>query len=264
MGGSSNISSERWLHDQLFNAPWAYDLAFAWDPEPELELVLALSGIRPGARVLLPACGTGRMAFALGQRGFEVEASDINPRMLAHAERRAHPRVSYSLRDMSQRIGAASADCHAAFTLCNSLRYLLGEREIEGHFRAMRERLRPGGVYVTELALNTQDQRLLGVTNSWVVEHASQRVTARWTVVALTPPTSLELAEIEIIESNGKRSIFSERQPQRLWTFRGLLESARAQGLELDRVLTSAGAVAEEPELPGRYYVALRRPEESC
>jgi len=250
-----DISSDRWLRDQVFNAAWAYDLAFAWDPEPEVETLLAMCELKPGARVLLPACGTGRIALPLARRGFEVEASDINPHMLAYARRRPHPLLSYSPGDMSRALGAQVPDCHAAFTLCNSLRYLLDDDEIAGHFQAVRERLRPGALYVTELALNAADERLLGVPNTWVLEYPGRRVTARWTVVAITPPTALEAAEIEVVERDGTRVTFSERQPQRLWTFRELLAAAGARGLELDKVWTAAGTPAADPELPGRYYV---------
>src|SRR5262245_34535335 len=142
----ADTSSERWTRDQVFNAAWAYDLAFGWDVEPELDVVLGLAHlderVAAGSRVLLPACGTGRYAEALAERGFRADASDINPEMLSLARReRGHALVSYSLADMTRPFAGAQGDCAAAFTFCNSFRYILDDVAARGHLEAVRGRL---------------------------------------------------------------------------------------------------------------------------
>jgi SAM-dependent methyltransferase len=257
----SDGASTRWLQDELFNAAWAYDLAFSWDVSREVDVLSLIADLRPGARVLMPACGTGRLACAFARRGSLVEASDINPRMLAFARaRRGHPSVSYELADMTRSLGHTRSDCDVAFTLCNSFRYILDDAEIAAHLRAVWCRLKPGARYVIELALNEHDPRLIGMQNRWTAQREGYEITATWTIVAFTPPTALEVGEILIEDADGNIQRVREEQPQRLWTWGELVRLASAHGFEIAGVHTVEGAIAAEPTLPARYYVCLRRP----
>ncbi len=263
-GNDPSHASSRWETDRIFNAAWAYDLAFSWDPRSELEILLAASELRPGARVLVPACGTGRIAFALAERGFRVEASDINRSMLGFARtRRAHVNLTYSEADMTKTLGDQGADCDAALSVCNSFRYLLSEADVANHLRCVRTRLNPGARYVVDLALNCDDSRLLGLPNGWTLERDGVKATARWTLTALTPPFSIETAEIDVETADGGRHRFCEEQPQRLWSWDGLRVAARRAELDVVGARTVDGSVADDPTRPGRYYVALARPEDS-
>src|SRR3954469_7797796 len=153
-----NALRHDWAQDPLFRAAWAYDLAFAWGVETEVAVVLRLAGlpVSGAQRVLVPACGTGRHAVELGARGFTVEAFDINAQMLEVARtRRPSARVTWALGDMGLAPGAdVASDCAAAFTFTNSIRYLLSDESVAGHFALLAARLAPGGRYVAELALN--------------------------------------------------------------------------------------------------------------
>jgi SAM-dependent methyltransferase len=262
MPTTNDLSSARWAQDRLFTAAWAYDLAFAWDLRAELDVLVHLAGLahHDHPRVLVPACGTGRYALALAHRGCVVDASDINPAMVSLAEaRRRHADVRYVVADMTRPLGEAQKDCDAAFTLCNAFRYVLGDDEIAGHLRAIHARLRPGGRYVIELALNA-DPREVGQSCTWTVYHPRCQVTATWTLASLDPPTSMELASIRVDTTDGDVFVFREEQPQRLWTARALAEAAAAAGLELAGVHTTAGQLVADPIRPARYYVVLARP----
>jgi SAM-dependent methyltransferase len=260
LSADGGTASSRWLGDRIFNAAWAYDLAFGWDVSPEVATVLSIARPRAGGRVLVPACGTGRFALAFAERGFWVDASDINPEMLAvAAERRPHANVTYSLRDMAQSQDDAVADCDAAVTVCNSFRYILDESEVDGHLGFVRSRLRPGACYVAELALNVGDGRLVGGNVRWTVSYERWRAIASWTVIALIPPTATEFAEIRIEGADGSVHEFGEFQPQRLWTWDALTDVARRNGFDVVGAFLFGGRAAPRPTEPGRYYVALRR-----
>ncbi len=58
-------------------------------PDPLLERALAFAP--PRGRALDVACGRGRHAIALAQRGYDVDAIDISPEGLASARERAGP-----------------------------------------------------------------------------------------------------------------------------------------------------------------------------
>lgn len=253
--------THRWEDDRVFNAAWAYDLAFAWDVNPELDIVLGLAGLDGGSagKVLVPACGTGRHALALAERGFQVQASDLNAAMLARAiEVRGHPRIRYQLADMTQRMGDLTADCDAVFTFCNSFRYILDAAGVHGHLATVRARLRPGGIYVLELALNYA-AAAIGQRVRWIVRHDGHEVHACWTLRSLTPPTSMETAEIRIIDEGGTVHELAADQPQRLWTRAALEEFATVAGLSVLAVVDTQGVAISQDEVPVRAYVALQR-----
>lgn len=247
----------------MFNAAWAYDLAFAWDVGPELDVVLQLAGLADrrgaGGHVLVPACGTGRHAVALAERGFRVEASDVNSAMLARARAvRPHPRVDYAVADMTEPLGAGAGDCDAVFTFCNSFRYILDADGVAGHLRAVRDRLRPGARYVLELVLNHRASAV-GRRVRWIAQHDDCEVHACWTLRSVCPPTSIELAEIRVIDRDGAIHEFVDEQPQRLWTRAGLEAFAHAAGLEVAAVVDLAGRPIAERDAPVRVYAVLER-----
>jgi len=62
---------------------------FAQHTEAEVDFLLTLYPILPGARILDVGCGTGRHSIALAQRGFRVTGLDISAGMLSVAREKA-------------------------------------------------------------------------------------------------------------------------------------------------------------------------------
>ncbi len=62
-----------------------------FDYLPELPLVLEFAG-RYGGPILDLGCGTGRLAFALAERGYDVYALDLNPAFIVRAQQEAERR----------------------------------------------------------------------------------------------------------------------------------------------------------------------------
>jgi SAM-dependent methyltransferase len=56
-------------------------------PAPVVDAVCASGGLGPGTRVLEIGCGAGQLTVALGQRGVDVTAVELGPRLAARAER---------------------------------------------------------------------------------------------------------------------------------------------------------------------------------
>lgn len=264
MSTELDTSSERWVRDEIFSAAWAYDLAFGWSIAAEVELLSSLAGLQRGMRVLLPACGTGRFALALAERGCTVDAFDINPHMLDFASRhRAHANTSYRVADMAQPLGDAR-DVAAAFALCNSFRYLLDEHDALRNLEFVERRLVGGGIYVLELALNVDDPAELGVEQRWEIDYGNVRVRASWTLTELSAPSSMELARIQVETADGRHAEFQAHQPQRLWSWPELERAARAARFEIAGLFLPNGAPVDQAHTPGRYYVALRARNEKA
>ena len=81
-------SWETMYHDKKFSWFWPP----AYDPHsspPEIETVISLLGLRPGARLLDLACGQGWLTIPLAQRGFRVTGLDLSATLLARAEQAA-------------------------------------------------------------------------------------------------------------------------------------------------------------------------------
>ena len=249
-------TSERWSADEIFCDARAYDLAFAWDVSRELDVVLAIANVRSAdGPLLLPACGTGRYALALAERGFDVDGSDINDGMLAIARSRPHPRARYVNADMTRSLGDRTYA--AAFTFTNSFRYILDEDDVAAHFREMHARLRSGATYVIDLGL-TMGHKAHGAGARWTVRYDDCVVRATGSLVAVTPPLSLERARIVVENVDGTTNEVTSDQPQRVWSLATLTSAAEAAGFRV-RAHRTNGCLAAPPVGDGRFYVALDR-----
>jgi SAM-dependent methyltransferase len=127
---------------------WAeWEVAIAAWMEPATEAMLAMAGLRPGAKVLDLACGAGSQtlaaARAVGVEG-HVVASDIADTMLQHVRRNAH---GAGLSNVTTLAGAAE-DLDLAPDLFDAAVCRLGLMLFAEPRRAVaaaRRALRPGG-----------------------------------------------------------------------------------------------------------------------
>ncbi len=71
------------------HAPHYDQNPFTQFTEAEVEFILKLYPLSPGATILDVGCGTGRHAVALAKRGFDVTGLDLTPGMLTIARQRA-------------------------------------------------------------------------------------------------------------------------------------------------------------------------------
>ncbi len=107
------------------------------------ERLVEAAEVRPGARVLDLACGTGDLVFGAAARGAEVTGLDITPRMLELARRKPQVRagITWVVGDMDA-LPVASAAFDAVTTG-------YGLRNVPDLVRAIEEIhrvLKPGGV----------------------------------------------------------------------------------------------------------------------
>jgi SAM-dependent methyltransferase len=112
----------------------------------ELTRIARREGVRPGARWLDVACGTGRHLEHL-RRSFRVVGVDLSPAMRREARRRL-PSVRLVRADMTSLALGETYDVVSC--LFSAIGYLRTEREIERAFDAMAAHLAPGGVVLVE------------------------------------------------------------------------------------------------------------------
>src|SRR6056297_3260580 len=69
--------------ESIYDHPKYYDLVFGADCAAEVKFILGCAqrfAERKVARLFEPACGTGRLLYALAKRDFAVTGLDLNPK----------------------------------------------------------------------------------------------------------------------------------------------------------------------------------------
>jgi glycine/sarcosine N-methyltransferase len=105
------------------------------------------------ADVLDCSCGIGTQAIGLALRGHRVRGTDISERSLERARveaRRLGAEVSFAAADF-RHLATVTETFDVVISCDNALPHLLEETEIAGALRAMRSKLRPGGVLIVSI-----------------------------------------------------------------------------------------------------------------
>jgi SAM-dependent methyltransferase len=144
-----------WHEDDGFWLMWAPSMFSEerWDKAPEeVEQMLALLQLEPGAALLDLCCGPGRHAFEFARRGYAVTAVDRTAAYLEEARKRAEAEglsIEFVLRDMRRfrRPGAFGA----AVNLFTAFGYFEDPDEDRQVLRNVRESLKPGGRFVMDM-----------------------------------------------------------------------------------------------------------------
>jgi SAM-dependent methyltransferase len=127
--------------------------AARWESAPrEVEAMVALLGLSPGAKVLDLCCGVGRHSLELARRGFQVTGVDRTAAYLQEARARAREEgleVEFVQEDMRSFVRPEAFD--AVINYFTSFGYFESEdddrRVVENAYRS----LRPGGVLLMDM-----------------------------------------------------------------------------------------------------------------
>lgn len=158
----------------------AYDIVYDVDTQVEanfLEAVWRRHGGSHRARVLEPACGSGRLLRALVRRGHSVTGFDRNEAMLRYARGRlARLGSNHRLEPGDLARFDVGAGYDLAFCLLSTFQYLQREQDARAHLACIAKALKPGGVYVLGLHLADYDDRHVR-RERWVAQRGDTRVT---------------------------------------------------------------------------------------
>jgi SAM-dependent methyltransferase len=234
----------------LYDWPKAYDIAFNWDPAGELamlERAIADHAHRPEAtrRILEPGCGTGRLLIPLALAGYQALGYDHSPAMIAYAKQRiAQSGLDDRLRVIVADMTTAAFDrvFDAAACPISSLSHLRDEAAIVDHFRVTGRSLRPGGVYLIQLA-TVWEPGLGHEPSFWTTQRDGVRITVRWTVEADDPDARLSHQRYTMtVDDHGERHERTETLAMRLWLDADVRRLVHASGaLELVGAYDEAG-----------------------
>lgn len=143
--------------ETIYDHPRYYDVLFSWDRTVETEFyhrALERCGITNADAVLEVACGTGRVAIGLAQRGRRVYGLDMSAGMIEYLQRAAvASRVDVGTLCADMCAFDAKQRFAGACNPMSSLRLLADDASARAHLRAMAANMRPGGAYIVDLTL---------------------------------------------------------------------------------------------------------------
>jgi len=178
------------LHESIYDHPKYYDLVFGADCAAEIKFIRAC-GEHYGcgranvqqARMFEPACGTGRLLYALARRGYTVAGLDLNPKAIAFCNarfRRHGMQESAFVADMSN--FRVQHRYEIAFNTINSFRHLASESAALNHLRCLGDAVRVGGLYLLGVHL-TPTAAAPSETESWSARRGHLAITTHmWTL----------------------------------------------------------------------------------
>jgi len=155
-----------------YRFPLYYDTVYDGDTPTEadfLEAVLARHGAGPfargrPARILEPACGTGRLLIELARRGHRVTGFDLSAEMVAYGKHRAKAEpaeVRRRIRLVEDRMESfrMRGPFDLSFCLLSTFKYLLTEEHAHAHLERVARVLTRGGLCVLGIHLTPYGRR---------------------------------------------------------------------------------------------------------
>jgi SAM-dependent methyltransferase len=162
-----------------------YDRFVRWDRRLAHELPFLVKQLeRAGAeRVLDVACGTGRHAIALAERGFEVVGADVSHGMIEQARGNAAEAgvgVTFVEAGFGALAGAVEGPFDALLCLGNSLPHVLTRDALAATLHDWAALLRPGG---TLLLQNRNFDRVVAERQRWMAPQSHTEGKRAWLFV---------------------------------------------------------------------------------
>ena len=133
----------------------------------------------PGRRVLELACGSGEISIALARAGWQVEATDVSPAMIAAAAAKPHPdTVSFHVMDMR---AMEDGVWDGILCYCDSINYLENLDQLQQVAAQAAQRLNRGGVLLFDM--HTQ-ARLQEFAEEFIEEGYLDQMPYQWTILS--------------------------------------------------------------------------------
>jgi SAM-dependent methyltransferase len=142
--------------ETIYDHPRYYDILFGFDRSKEAEFhhrIFTRCGVAASEPVLEVGAGPARVARLLARSGWRVTALDHSAAMLAFAREEA-AREGIALDTLSADMTAFTTERSfaGAYNPLSSFRLLHSDALADAHLRCMATALRPGGVYVLDVA----------------------------------------------------------------------------------------------------------------
>ena len=195
----------------------------------EVNGVVGLLGLAPGARLLDLCCGHGRHAVPLAQLGYRVTGLDLSRTLLARAAAAAGEqgqRVGLVEADM-RRLPFADGSFDAVLNLFHAFGYLEDEAQDELVLAEVARVLAPGGRFLQEVA--NREALVRGWHDSEIARHDDGLIVLQERTLDLR--TSRDVVRYTLLDTDGRRA--TREASIRLYTLTELETMLGRAGLEL-------------------------------
>jgi len=214
----------------------------------EVNGVVELLGLPPGARLLDLCCGHGRHAVPLARLGYRVTGLDLSRVLLTRAAAAAGQPLALVEADM-RRLPFADGSFDGVVNLFNAFGYLEDEAQDELVLGEVARVLAPGGRFLQELA--NREALVRGWRDSDVSRTGDGLLVLQERTLDLR--ASRDLVHYTLLHPDGRRT--TRRHSVRLYTLTELAAMLDRAGLELEEV---AGDLDGGPlELDSSFVVTL-------
>jgi len=147
-------------HRDWYDTPLYYDIVFDDGTKQEADFLEAACAryAGKGKRLLEPACGSGRLALEMAQRGWDVSGFDGNANMIAFAKERMGGLKARLWEDWMQSFSlpkGVKSGFDMAHCLVSTFKYLHSEKDAAECLRRVAASLRKGGVFFLGLHLSS-------------------------------------------------------------------------------------------------------------
>lgn len=256
----------------VYDLPEIYDIAFGYrDIASEVKVLLRwyadFAGRPAPKRIVELACGPAAHSLAFAKLGAAVVAVDRADTMCMYAQQTAaaaNLSVDFICADMTD--FALDMPCDLAVSMLDSVSHLTTLDQMVSHLQAVREALRPGGLYIAEMAHpgDFMTTRPRTVTR-WVQRRGDTQVRIAWGADGdrFDPTTQIGLATVllRVTSPKGIRTLLDQVEYRR-WTRLEIEAAARLAGLEAAAWFGALDQHAPFDNEPGswRMVPVLRRP----
>jgi SAM-dependent methyltransferase len=184
----------------------------------------------PGRRLLDVGCGTGKSFIPMLEKGWEVTACDISPKMVAIAREKVGDRVQLSVADM--RDLPVFGEFDLVWCLDDAVNYLLGTEELEQALTGMRRNLGPGALLMFDV--NTLESYRTFFAEEVTMERNGRRLIWKGLTDPEAPPGTIAEAsfEVEPLEESAGPAIPAELHRERHFSEAEVLAAIERAGLE--------------------------------
>ncbi|TGE26734.1 SAM-dependent methyltransferase [Hymenobacter metallicola] len=165
------------------------------------ELLLHLHP-KPTTRLLDLACGKGRHAIYLSEKGYDVTGVDLSPESIAFAQQFAHEHLHFHVHDMRNPLPYGPFDF--IFNLFTSFGYFANETENVVALRSAAAALRPGGKMVIDFMNTERTVRELVAREEKMVEGTTFRLRRHL-------DNDFVVKEISFTDKQGQERMYEER-----------------------------------------------------
>ena len=236
------------------NRDWDAWIEFVWNVLNRVAHLNQRSGV---VRLLDAACGTGRIARALAERGLHVVGVDASAAMLAEAKKKRRgleDQLHLYHQDLRQLDLAETFD--VAICLCDSLNYLLELSELQKAFERIAAHLKSGGLFLFDM---DTEWKLANIYGDYSYGENRDGFSLIWenSYNPLAATVEMKLAFF-IQESDGRYVRCDEVHRQRAYPAEDIVSMLHQAGFEL---LDSGRVFGLEPPEPIReriFYLAQK------